>query len=160
MKGDSGGPMAVKSENGSFILAGIISWGYECGKRNVPGFYTRVSEVHQWIQETMSNYSNQNLFDFENSGDSEAYEDFVVNDYNEDHNMSMIDEDYGIYEDIEADKDFDPYEVYNDYEDHEISGYYGGFEEYENSGYPENFEKNEDSGDYEDIRNHEGSGKR
>jgi len=49
MKGDSGGPMAVKRENGRFDLAGIISWGIGCAKRNQPGVMTRIAYFRDWI---------------------------------------------------------------------------------------------------------------
>jgi len=48
-KGDSGGPMAVKRENGRFDLAGIISWGIGCAKRNQPGVMTRIAYFRDWI---------------------------------------------------------------------------------------------------------------
>ena len=45
--------MAVKLEDGSYFLAGITSFGvYDCEK-GVPAVYTRVSEVRDWIKQTM-----------------------------------------------------------------------------------------------------------
>lgn len=46
--GDSGGPLVVK-ENDRYTLVGIVSFGDRCAKRNVPGVYTRISEVVDWI---------------------------------------------------------------------------------------------------------------
>lgn len=49
-QGDSGGPLVVE-EAGRLILAGITSWGNECGLAHFPGVYTRVSSFADWILE-------------------------------------------------------------------------------------------------------------
>ncbi|XP_058118748.1 inactive CLIP domain-containing serine protease A28-like [Anopheles coustani] len=50
-KGDGGSPLACKQTNGSFVLAGIVSWGIGCGGENLPGAYVSVSDFVPWINE-------------------------------------------------------------------------------------------------------------
>lgn len=45
-QGDSGGPLAY---NGKVI--GVVSWGYGCGRANVPGIYTNVAVYRHWIDQ-------------------------------------------------------------------------------------------------------------
>lgn len=51
-QGDSGGPVAVDLE-GTQTLIGVVSWGHGCARRLKYGIYTRVSEVADWVNETM-----------------------------------------------------------------------------------------------------------
>lgn len=50
---DSGGPLVSYdgAKSTSAILVGVVSWGFECGKPNYPGVYSRVSTAREWIFE-------------------------------------------------------------------------------------------------------------
>ncbi|VEN56308.1 unnamed protein product [Callosobruchus maculatus] len=45
-KFDSGGPL---EHNGT--LVGIVSWGRGCGIKNMPGVYTNIARLRNWIQQ-------------------------------------------------------------------------------------------------------------
>lgn len=52
-QGDSGGPLACKVNNAS-VVYGLVSWGDQCGRKNKPGVYTRVTEFVDWINSKMA----------------------------------------------------------------------------------------------------------
>jgi len=53
-EGDSGGPLVVYGDDGDPVLAGVVSWGAECGQPEVPGIYARVSHASAWIETTLA----------------------------------------------------------------------------------------------------------
>ncbi|XP_058381280.1 tissue-type plasminogen activator [Diceros bicornis minor] len=51
-QGDSGGPLVCMKDN-HMTLVGIISWGLGCGRKDVPGVYTKVTNYLDWIQDNI-----------------------------------------------------------------------------------------------------------
>jgi len=48
-QGDSGGPLAYQQPNKQWKQIGVVSWGEGCARRHRPGFYSRLTELTQWI---------------------------------------------------------------------------------------------------------------
>ncbi|XP_070161369.1 protein masquerade [Polyergus mexicanus] len=52
-QGDGGGPL-VCQDDGFYELVGLVSWGFGCGRQNVPGVYVKVSSYIGWINQIIS----------------------------------------------------------------------------------------------------------
>uniref|UniRef100_H0VQN7 Peptidase S1 domain-containing protein n=1 Tax=Cavia porcellus TaxID=10141 RepID=H0VQN7_CAVPO len=55
-QGDSGGPLVCKNSD-SWTLVGVVSWGYGCGWRDLPGIYARVQSYVPWIKQHIQTQS-------------------------------------------------------------------------------------------------------
>ncbi|KAM8716517.1 hypothetical protein ACLKA7_003399 [Drosophila subpalustris] len=56
--GDGGSPLVCPSpaDPNRFVVAGIVSWGLECGCENVPGVYANVQMLRPWIEGQLQGY--------------------------------------------------------------------------------------------------------
>lgn len=66
-QGDSGGPLLIqKFENKEMQMqVGIVSWGLNCGSTLFPGVYTRISEVRDFILETVDEFVHDSEDEYE-----------------------------------------------------------------------------------------------
>lgn len=51
--GDGGSPLSCLVD-GYYELTGIVSWGYKCGRKDLPGLYSKVSTFVGWINQIVS----------------------------------------------------------------------------------------------------------
>ncbi|KAM9185578.1 serine protease 44-like [Dugong dugon] len=47
-QGDSGGPLVCEF-NHTWMQVGIVSWGFGCGRKGIPGVYTEISYYKDWL---------------------------------------------------------------------------------------------------------------
>jgi len=52
-RGDSGSGIYLRNDNGTNVLAGLVSWGDGCGQPFRYGVYTDINEYAAWIDENM-----------------------------------------------------------------------------------------------------------
>ena len=52
--GDSGGPLVAPADNAQgYVQVGVVSWGVQCGNPALPGVYSRISQLYDWINDTV-----------------------------------------------------------------------------------------------------------
>ena len=52
-KGDSGGPLDVRGQDGSYAQIGIVSWSFGCAEDYYPGVYTKLTALLPWLKKTI-----------------------------------------------------------------------------------------------------------
>lgn len=80
-QGDSGGPMMLRDpDDAHYIQVGIVSFGIGCAMRDVPGVYTRLDSLVDWISENLDNFDEYGTR-LEGEDDEDSVEDQLPSDY-------------------------------------------------------------------------------
>ena len=106
--GDSGGPLVVETANGP-RLAGITSWGDECGGET-PGVYAEVPAFADFIAAGQADELEQTEFDpadFEDDDEDDDDENFDLEGLSDDELDAMSDEEFYDYVDSLSDDEYD-----------------------------------------------------
>ncbi|CAN8074555.1 unnamed protein product [Agarophyton chilense] len=74
--GDSGGPIVVRAK-GKYVQVGVVSGGIGCARKGLPGFYTRVGQYWQWIQNVTNGEARGFGVHGDDSADAVNESDFV-----------------------------------------------------------------------------------
>ncbi|GAA6075686.1 transmembrane protease serine 4a isoform X1 [Tachysurus ichikawai] len=53
-QGDSGGPLVYLQEH--WMLVGVVSWGVGCGRPGLPGVYSNVDQMLNWVYTVMQSF--------------------------------------------------------------------------------------------------------
>ena len=99
--GDSGGPLVITTADGSTKLAGVVSWGEECGG-NTPGVYAEVPAFSDWIADQVTGDgaagadsddggSNDDESDTEDDGFEIDFDDDLTDDLADDEDTTSED---------------------------------------------------------------------
>lgn len=104
--GDSGGPLVVETPNGP-RLAGITSWGDECGGET-PGVYAEVPAFADFLKAGQADELEQTEFDpADLEDDEDDDENFDVEALSDDELDAMSDEEFYDYVDSLSDDEYD-----------------------------------------------------
>jgi len=53
--------LACQLDDGSWYVAGVVSWGLGCGRPETPGIYTNVRHYESWISAVLRYFSPETL---------------------------------------------------------------------------------------------------